>query len=414
MENFAAVFVFLLIPTSSFQYLEDRRWWFDFSGTVEKEEALLGVASRRIKDFSRIFKELGDIFAQEVKRENILSSSDISPLLHSLAKKTCQECLFRRRCWDEEFYKNYTALLEMFAVLENKEGVSEEDIPKEILKRCTKPGELFKAAKELREMYEFNQQWQAQLRENRQVVSNQLNGVSAVMSELADKIRPDPGFKERRKVASRFVLEIGVAQAACKGGQTSGDYYSIIELKSSRQVVILSDGMGTGMRAQLESKATVGLIEQLLEAGFDRDLVLRTVNSLLRLRSSEETFATVDLFVFDLVEGEFEILKIGAVPSYLKRKDEIKELRAVSLPMGILTQIDVDVQYERMEDKDLLVIFTDGLLEAVSGGEEWIQGFLRQTGEREHVQFIADRFLDTVSARPEDDITVIVCRMKKL
>ncbi|NLC52136.1 MAG: SpoIIE family protein phosphatase, partial [Firmicutes bacterium] len=315
-------------------------------------------------------------------------------------------------------YKNYNVMLELFTRLESEGRISEGHIPKELRERCTRSKELVRAAEELRDIYHLNRYWQAQFKEGRQLVSSQLNGISAVMNDLAQEIKLELVEGEENVAAPKYLLEVGISQAVCKGKRASGDYYSIMELKDGKQVIILSDGMGSGMRAQQESKATVSIIEKLLEAGFERDIILRTVNSLLQLRSSDEIFATVDLLLFDSICGQFELLKIGAAPSYLKKREKIKELGANSLPMGILHQIEAESLHEVVEDGDLLLLFTDGLLETISidggGGQEWLLGFLRQVDESTQAQFVADRLLDAVSAQPEDDITVIVCRVRKL
>ena len=117
------------------------------------------------------------------------------------------------------------------------------------------------------------------------------------------------------------------------------DYYSLLELGVREQVIILSDGMGNGPRAAAESKATIVLLERLLEAGFKKEVVLRSVNSLLQLRTGDETFATVDMALIDLVEGEVELLKIGAAPSMIKREKEVFRIGAPSLPLGILLSL---------------------------------------------------------------------------
>jgi stage II sporulation protein E len=416
-EDFLVVLVFLLLPAAFLNRVRQEKRKLSFFSLPE-EEGLRRLVAQRIKDFSRIFKELGEAFSYTFQNEQIVSSTDISPLLNSLAEKVCQGCLFKRRCWETEFYKNYNVMLELFTRLESEGRISEGHIPKELRERCTRSKELVRAAEELRDIYHLNRYWQAQFKEGRQLVSSQLNGISAVMNDLAQEIKLELVEGEENVAAPKYLLEVGISQAVCKGKRASGDYYSIMELKDGKQVIILSDGMGSGMRAQQESKATVSIIEKLLEAGFERDIILRTVNSLLQLRSSDEIFATVDLLLFDSICGQFELLKIGAAPSYLKKREKIKELGANSLPMGILHQIEAESLHEVVEDGDLLLLFTDGLLETISidggGGQEWLLGFLRQVDESTHAQFVADRLLDAVSAQPEDDITVIVCRVRKL
>ena len=54
---------------------------------------------------------------------------------------------------------------------------------------------------------------------------------------------------------------------------------------------------------------TVDCLGKLLQAGFSIDVSVKTVNSLLALRSAGENFATVDMAIIDQYNGEVEFLK---------------------------------------------------------------------------------------------------------
>ena len=59
--------------------------------------------------------------------------------------------------------------------------------------------------------------------------------------------------------------------------------------------MILSDGMGTGPRAALDSAMASGLMARLVKAGFGFQSALRLVNSSLLLKSRDESLATLDI-----------------------------------------------------------------------------------------------------------------------
>ena len=67
--------------------------------------------------------------------------------------------------------------------------------------------------------------------------------------------------------------------------------------------------MGSGSRAAEDSKAAVGMLEKLLEAGLPPKQFC-TANSLLQLRS-RESFVAVEMVLVDRRRGEAELLKIG-------------------------------------------------------------------------------------------------------
>lgn len=161
----------------------------------------------------------------------------------------------------------------------------------------------------LQEKELLNRRWQKKLAEGRDLVSLQLSGLSQILHELACEVR-DGRQAAGRKPGAGFHVELGIAQATKNDQDVSGDYYSYLELRDGRQVFILSDGMGSGGKACQESRATVQLVEQLLLAGFRSQPVIRTVNTILQLRSREESFATLDILQIDTSQGKAEFLKI--------------------------------------------------------------------------------------------------------
>ena len=221
-------------------------------------------------------------------------------------------------------------------------------LPPAFQERCQQPELLVRGINTLKEVWQVNRFWERRLRDSRELVSSQLQGLSRVLFDLAQELERNGLFPAYSEEAPLYQLELGFAQKAGQNQDVCGDSYSFLELAPGVQGIILSDGMGKGSSAEEESKATVEMLKRLLEAGFQTDVVLRSVNSLLQLRSGEETFATVDMAKIDLGEGQLELLKIGAAPSYVKRGKEVFKLGASSLPLGILSQLEVESHSKKL------------------------------------------------------------------
>lgn len=211
-------------------------------------------------------------------------------------------------------------------------------------------------------------------------------------------------------------LDIGIAQRMKTGNLVSGDSFASVFLHS-RTALILSDGMGSGARAAKESSATVNLLKRLLESGFDRDLAVKTVNATLALRSPEDSFSTVDLTMIDLFSGKADFIKIAAQPSFIKKGGNIQVVSSSSLPIGILDTVDYEPVSLDLQNGDLLVMATDGLLDAgrrSTGREDWVLSELGRFGQ-EDPQRIADYLLsraeDLSRGKIHDDIMVVVVRV---
>jgi stage II sporulation protein E len=219
--------------------------------------------------------------------------------------------------------------------------------------------------------------------------------------------------------AKEFEVETGIACAAKGGEWLSGDSFSTVELGNGKFAVAVSDGMGNGERARVESSAALSILQQLLQSGMDEQLAIKSVNSVLMLRSSEEIYATVDLAIIDLYTAKTTFMKIGSTPSFIKRGNEVLLVTASNLPIGILKDIEVDLVVHQLLPGDLLVMMTDGVYDAPGhtvNKELWMKRVLSEM-QTDTPQGIADKLLDTVIRHHDgevvDDMTVIVAKIDK-
>lgn len=221
------------------------------------------------------------------------------------------------------------------------------------------------------------------------------------------------GCRFRLHPMRSFDCRYGVAKAAKAGGLVNGDTHLTKEIKDGKLLTILSDGMGHGPRAAMESRATVSLLDELIEVGFDTDLAVRTVNSILVLRSPEEMFATVDLILIDLHTGDAGFIKIGACPGYVISGGEVGRIKLASLPLGILNNIDVEQSHRVLRSGDVLVMVSDGVLAAQADQkDDWLVRLLKRNAGLEP-QALADEILARAaeSAGGADDMTVVALRL---
>ena len=119
------------------------------------------------------------------------------------------------------------------------------------------------------------------------------------------------------------------------GSKITGDAYRSLTTDTGRFVLILSDGMGTGGNAAVDSAMTSDLLRRLLEAGVGCDAALKIVNSALLLKSGEETLATADVAAVDLFTGRAEFYKAGAAPTFLVKNGRAGYVQSDSLPAGV-------------------------------------------------------------------------------
>ncbi|MGG0587682.1 stage II sporulation protein E [Priestia megaterium] len=215
-----------------------------------------------------------------------------------------------------------------------------------------------------------------------------------------------------------YVVDTGVAHAAKGGGFVSGDSYSMIELNAGKYALAISDGMGNGERAHYESSETLQLLKQILQTGIEETIAIKSINSILSLRTNDEIFSTLDLAMIDLQDANVNFLKIGSTPSFIKRGDKVIKIQASNLPMGIIEEFEVDVVNEQMKAEDLLIMMSDGVFEGpkhVENYEMWMKrkiGELQTNDPQEIADLIMEEVIRTKSGLIEDDMTVVVAKLQ--
>lgn len=201
------------------------------------------------------------------------------------------------------------------------------------------------------------------------------------------------------------------------GEKYSGDSYSFGQNKVGEYVTIVSDGMGSGPEAGLESEAAIELIEKFMEGGFSEGTMLNAVNSIMGMKFSEdEKFTTLDMNSIDLYTGETEFIKVGASMSFIKRGNEVEVINSSSLPFGILDDINITPIKKKAKQGDIIVTISDGVIDIDKGNigdYSWIVEYLQ--GEQSNPEIISREILEQAkkksNGRVLDDMTIVVSKL---
>ena len=216
---------------------------------------------------------------------------------------------------------------------------------------------------------------------------------------------------------NKFRLQIGLAKATKDGSPVSGDTTLKMKLEDGKQVIAISDGMGSGPNARKSSRIAVQMLKRLLKSGFNKETSLDMINSSMCLNSEDDSYATLDIAIFDLYEGNVEFIKNGASPTYIKDRRFVDIIKNITLPAGILNNIELKISDREIDENEILVMCSDGIVESnaeYENKELWLKHLLEQM-ETENVQKMADIILseaiDNNYGTPKDDMTVIVCKV---
>ncbi len=218
---------------------------------------------------------------------------------------------------------------------------------------------------------------------------------------------------------NKYKLQIGLAKATKEGSPVSGDTTLKMKLQDGKQLIAISDGMGSGPNARKSSKIAIQMLKRLLISGFNKETSLDMINSSMCLNAEDDSYATLDIAIFDLYEGNVEFIKNGASPTYIKDRRHVDIIKNITLPAGILNNIELKISDRDISENEILVMCSDGIAESnaeYENKELWLKYLLEQM-ETENVQKMADIILaeaiDNNYGIPKDDMTVIVCKIER-
>jgi len=447
--------------------------------------------TRRLDSFSSAFEKLADTFSGLSEPKTGLNKHDITLLIDDIAERACNGCPHQEWCWEDDLYNTHQQIFSMLNACSQRGNATTEDMHKKFRNDCKNPEFLVGELNAVFNLYRNDLRWHNRISETRELISQQLHGVSGIVKCLSDEIDMSLRFhegleeemimsllKQKVEVASVVVLEDnsgrykvsishrtchnkksctkeilpvlnsvlrrkmriestdcevrngichvrfiedqklrithGIAHRAKNARKGSGDSYSATMLRNGSCLLALSDGMGSGERARRESTATVGLLEDFIESGFDKELAVRMINTVLVLKSSEESFSTLDICSVDLYTGQAEFIKIGAAEAYVLRSGNVSIIRSSSLPIGMLNDVDLETTTRNLKHDDIIIMATDGIT-SVGGVEErdWIKHILKNC-KYSNPQDVADYLLDEAIKRegkPKDDMTVLAARV---
>ena len=254
--------------------------------------------------------------------------------------------------------------------------------------------------------------------------------IEEILSEILKEpivIRKEQcGVKQNQKICyqtyiskDKYNMQIGIAKTQKDGESVSGDSNLRISLEDGKYLLMISDGMGSGPEARKSSQIAVKMFGRLLSTGFDKETSIKLINNAISSNTKEETYATLDIMVLDLYSGNVEYIKNGACPTFIKNKNNVDILKNLSLPAGILNNIDLIVHSRDVENNDIIVMCSDGILESASeytNKEIWLKNILEQietTSSQKIADIILKEAIDNDFGKAKDDMTIIVTKLTK-
>ena len=283
-----------------------------------------------------------------------------------------------------------------------------ESLPRQLLHRpmmdttslplsCKKPGRLILEVRRSQEQLRAIKADRERQSEYRAALVQQYQFLSLYMQELSDQL-------PRRVQRQHRNFRVEVAMRTCARETDNGDRAIWFEGTQCRYYILLCDGMGTGMGAAQEGQSALSLLRQMLRAGFPAEHALRSLNSLLALRSRAAA-VSIDLAEIRLDAGRATIYKWGAAPSLLLSDGLVDKIGTAGPPPGLsVTDGRETVERLSLRRGEMLVLLSDGVdADAVRRG---IALHSQQPPEE-----LAAKILEQGTRNCDDDATVVAIRL---
>ncbi len=218
---------------------------------------------------------------------------------------------------------------------------------------------------------------------------------------------------------------VDVAIRAASASELSGDLCEICPMDSARTLFALGDAVGHSIPAAMVMAVARGALGALLHDGsacpWQPNELVRRINRTLCSLTSAEQFMSVITGIIDQHERTLTYSNAGHPPPWLLRRGERIPLKSHGILCGVLNEAAYEQSVVALEPGDFLVLFTDGISEALSPQRQLFRadGVLDALGNRSWES--ADAAANAIWSRmtehvgfsdPTDDQTLLVINVR--
>ncbi len=195
-------------------------------------------------------------------------------------------------------------------------------------------------------------------------------------------------------------------------GPVSGDYCDLIP-SDGQLFFVLGDVSGKGVAASMLMAQLHALFRSLTGMALPLGQIVAQANRVFCESALAGQYATL---VCGLAKptGEVEIHNAGHWPAIVVTRGGLVRIESTGLPLGMFPEFDFSATRLHLEPSDLLFLYTDGLLEARRGDEEYgvdrLTHLLRQKAAVCPDEAVSGCLADLRSfmeGQPQDDLTLM-------
>jgi serine phosphatase RsbU (regulator of sigma subunit) len=204
--------------------------------------------------------------------------------------------------------------------------------------------------------------------------------------------------------------------------QVGGDYYDFLNLGGGRLGLVVGDISGKGIAAALlMANLQANLRSQCAIALHEPQRFLRSVNQLFCENTADGAYATLFFAEYDDHAQRLRYANCGHLSALVLRRDNtLERLESTSTVLGLFEEWDCSIAELELRSGDALLLYSDGITESFSDGEEeygeerLIEALRRhrELSSQALMASIVDEVREFSPHEQHDDITLIVAKCK--
>ena len=215
--------------------------------------------------------------------------------------------------------------------------------------------------------------------------------------------------------SNQFKIDHAVSYVGKDGNKVSGDSYIYENFTNGQTFIAISDGMGNGELAHKESSEALKILKCLLSFNTPIKTAIQTLQQLKQHSNANERFFSLDVCMIDRERQRATFYKKGATPTFFIRDHQIELINLAQLPVGVMSDQDVDHVTLDLQEDDILIMCSDGIVEQYPDITDLEHMILGQVGipPKHMAKNILQTTVSKHKGKIRDDMMVLVVEYKR-
>lgn len=221
-----------------------------------------------------------------------------------------------------------------------------------------------------------------------------------------------------------YIEGVEISATNLPAREVGGDFYDYVPVAKNHWGLTIADVSGKGMPAAIFMGLSRTIVRASTTGNISTENALKHANELICRDSRSGMFVTLFYAVLDSINMKLKYVNAGHNPPFLLREgaNNIISLEATGIPLGVMENIDINEREIELLRGDILVLYTDGVTDAINEkeeafGKEKLAEIIQKDSSltaKDIIQKVQDEIVMFAGEQPQfDDITLMIMKVKK-